>query len=235
MKNSNVKHKQQVKRDYNKEPIVIKDNNAIFGFMFIIPVIIAMILIYIYNPGGVSEKSLSTNLFFCLPMVALPYILPYLRSRNKRKIILTNNTIKFMHENLVIEQINLDKEFQIFKTYEPYYHKSQKPNEIVIKISYCIYYPFIIIFNFIYYVSAKLLYNLFTNGLKKYKFYDSIIIFQDNKVINILPTSDEEYKEIRKYFINVAKINIYSAKVFLNKFSCLYEKINYEKLENEQK
>lgn len=39
----------------------------------------------------------------------MPYIRAYLRARNKRKIILMNDSIKFMHENNVIEEIKISE------------------------------------------------------------------------------------------------------------------------------
>ncbi|PSM51984.1 putative membrane protein [Campylobacter blaseri] len=218
-------------RDYNKEPIIIKDNNAFFDFLLIVPSIIFCIYVYIFNPWGANKDTLNRHFFWLWPAMFAPYILPYLKSRNKRKIVLTNEKIKFLHQNLIIEEIDLNKEYQVFKTYEPFYHKSQRPIEIV-RVLWIILLP-LTIFCFIENIINKFLYNLFQNRLKEYKYYDSIIILQDDKVINIRPNTKQEYENIKKYFINITNIDIENTKVFFNKYGLLYEKINYEELKNE--
>ena len=96
---------EKVINDYDKEPIILEDYNSLFAFLIHISFIPAMILIYIYNPGGTSSDSLFRNIFIILPAMMYPYISSYLKSKGKRKIIFDNNSIKFMHENIVIEDI----------------------------------------------------------------------------------------------------------------------------------
>ena len=50
-------------RDYDKDPIVIEDYNPLFLALWTISAIPIVILIYIFNPGGTSEQSLSFNVF----------------------------------------------------------------------------------------------------------------------------------------------------------------------------
>ncbi len=74
------------KRDYDKEPIIIKDYNSLFpllGVMYIIPI---LIWVYFFNPSRLSDKSLSFNILVIMPILMLPYIFPYYKSRNKQKL-----------------------------------------------------------------------------------------------------------------------------------------------------
>ncbi|MFW2454234.1 hypothetical protein ACN4FY_11660, partial [Aliarcobacter butzleri] len=77
-----------------------------------------------------SESSLNRHIFIIIPFLMMPYIRAYLRARNKRKIILMNDSIKFMHENNIIEEIKISEITDIKRTYSDLYHKTQVIGEI---------------------------------------------------------------------------------------------------------
>ena len=116
--------------DYDKNPIKIEDYNTLFVFLISMSIIPLIIYVYIYNPGGVSEGSLYRNTFIIAPFLMMPYIRAYLKSRNKRKIILMNDSIKFMHENKTIEEIKIFEITDIKRTYSDIYHKTQVIGEL---------------------------------------------------------------------------------------------------------
>ena len=94
--------------DYDKEPIIIEDYNSLFIFLLNISLIPIIVYIYIYNPGGLDEGSLSRNIVITSFFMSF-FIRPYLKSKGKRKIVLTNNDIKFKHENKILEEIKLSE------------------------------------------------------------------------------------------------------------------------------
>ena len=72
-------------RDYDKEPIVIKDMNLLFSVLFQIPLILACCLVAIFKPG--------TNILFCSVIMFAPHLVPYFKYKNKRFIKITNEKI----------------------------------------------------------------------------------------------------------------------------------------------
>ncbi|MDH1976916.1 hypothetical protein, partial [Aliarcobacter butzleri] len=121
------------KIDYDKNPIEIKDYNTLFAFLITISMIPIVIYAYMHNlntPGGMSEASLYRNVFIIIPFLMKPYIIAYLKSRNKRKIILMNDSIKFVHENKTIEEIKIFEITDIKRTYSDLYHKTQIIGEL---------------------------------------------------------------------------------------------------------
>ena len=90
--------------DYDNEPIIIRDYNSLFIFLLNISLIPIVMYIYIYNPGGLDEGSLFRNTIIVSFFIGF-FIRPYLKSKGKRKIVLTNNDIKFKHENKILEEI----------------------------------------------------------------------------------------------------------------------------------
>ena len=53
---------------------------------------------------------------------------------------------------------------------------------------------------------------------------DSVILLQDEKIINIL--SIEKYHELEKYFKDNHNINIKELKIYFHKYGYIYEKID---------
>ena len=119
------------KRDYDKEPIIIEDYNSLFLFLFMVSFLPLCIFVYIYNPFNVEKTdSFARNLLIIIPLMIFPYLRSYFRAKGKRKIVLENRSIKFLHENILIEEIEVSKISEIKKTYSDIYHKSQYPNII---------------------------------------------------------------------------------------------------------
>lgn len=123
----------------------------------------------------------------------------------------------------------MQEKFEIYKTFENFYHKSQKiPDYCKETILVLLTIP-VAILEIIWVIVWKFIYNLFKNGLKDYRFFDSIIILQDDKLINILPNSNTEYKMVREYFLDKFNIDIKSVKIFRNFFTHRFEKIKIPK------
>ena len=134
-------------------------------------------------------------------------IRPYIFSGRKRSVKLSNNKIEFLQADNIIESINLDEKFEIYKTFDDYYHKSQNLSNLQKKVKWIsvvllwiAYYPFFLL--------SKILFYFFKTKGTFYKFYDCIILFQDDKVLNILATSRFERALVKKYFLDKFKIDI---------------------------
>lgn len=230
------------KIDYDKSPIEIKDYNTLFVFLITISMIPIVIYAYIHNlntPGGMSESSLYRNVFIIIPFLMKPYIIPYLKSRNKRKIILMNDSIKFMHENNIIEEIKISELTDIKRTYSDLYHKTQVIGElsyiafifvfIILLIADMLY---ILLFLYpilhIYLIIIKYFFHKIKDKNYKFKLFDAIIIYSKDRFINILPITNKEYEEVRKYFFDKDFGNIKDKKIF-TEIGHLYEKIDLDK------
>ena len=187
-------------RDYDKRPIVIKDYNSIFMFIEFLPTTIICFIASFFHSNKIILIFLVSQAFYF-------YIRPYLFYGRKRIIKMSNEKIEFLQNNEPIETINLNEKFEIYKTYDDYYHKSQNLSNLQKKVKWIsvvllwiAYYPF-------FFLSKTLFYFFKTKGTF-YKFYDCIIIFQDDKVLNILATSRFERALVKKYFLDKFKIDI---------------------------
>ncbi|WP_152020158.1 hypothetical protein [Aliarcobacter butzleri] len=224
----------------DKNPIEIKDYNTLFEFLITISMIPIAIYAYIHNlniPGGMSESSLNRHIFIIIPFLMMPYIRAYLRARNKRKIILMNDSIKFMHENNIIEEIKISEITDIKRTYSDLYHKTQ----VIGEISY-IAFIFVFIFLFIldmlyillfiypilhiYLIIIKYFFHNIKDKSFTYKLFDAIIVYSNDKFINILPSTNKEYEEVRNYFLDKDLGNIKDKKIFME-IGHLYERIKF--------
>ncbi|MCT7616847.1 hypothetical protein N5U05_03760 [Aliarcobacter butzleri] len=231
------------KIDYDKNPIEIKDYNTLFMFLVNISLIPVLIFIYInhkYNPGEISEASLYRNLFIIIPVAMSFYMIPYIKSRGKRKIVLTDTDIKFMHENKIIEEIKISEITDIKRTYIDIYHKSQElksyqrfglfivfPFIAIVSNSY--YILLIIPFMHIFLVITKYLFHKLKDENYKYKFFDAILVYSGDKFINILPITSKQFEEVRKYFLDNSLGDIQNKKIYFELMGHLYEKIDLDK------
>jgi hypothetical protein len=213
-------------RDYDKDPIVIEDYNPLFLALWTISAIPIVILIYIFNPGGTSEQSLSFNVFVIIPMLMFPYIYGYLKTKGKRKIIFTNSEVSFFHDDVLLEAIKINEIEAIKKTYSDLYHVSQYPNEFGKFMSYILF-PIALYMNSMLLLN-KFLFHVYKDGYESYRLYDAIMLFAEERLINILPTTVDEYADVRKYFESKIGINITNSKVFFDFFGHMPEKINLE-------
>ncbi len=185
-------------RDYDKNPIIIKDYNPLFLAAYNLYFIPLIIYIYIFNPGGTSSSSLSFGLLVVVPAIMMPYIRPYFNAKDKRKIVLSNDSITFYHEDIVLEKIAIEDITDIKKTYSDYYHKSQDVNKVIKVITYILF-PLAISIHLALLIS-KVIFHTYHDGYKSYRFFDAIIIFSDTRVINILPSKLSQYEELNSYF-----------------------------------
>mgnify|MGYP003590935499 CR=1 FL=1 len=214
---------ENIKRDYDKEPIIIEDYNSLFLFLLMASLI--PLCIYIYNPLNVEKTdSFARNLLIIIPLMVFPYIRAYYRARKKRRVILENRSIKFLHEKIVIEEIDISKISDIKKTYSDIYHKSQYPN-IIGKIGWFLAIPLLFYF-FNYYallffpglylciIFSKYIFHKIKDRSYTFRLFDSVIVFDGEKFINILPITNKDYEEVRNYFLVQGLGDIQNKKIY---------------------
>lgn len=221
--------------DYDKEPIKIEDHNSLFAFLFQICLIPIMVYTYIYNPGNASADSLFRNFIIIIPLSMLPFIKTYIDAQGKRKIILFNNSIQFLHNNHIIEEICLTDISEIRKTFYDTYHKSQTLNPLGIFFAYAFllfivisqkayFLLFVIPSVHIFLLFAKLALHKLKDKHYKYRFFDAILIYSGDRFINILPTTTKEYEQVKNYFLNKSFGDIQKKKVYYE-FSHSFENL----------
>jgi hypothetical protein len=223
---SEVQKSNQTKmRDYDKEPIVIEDYNYIFLFLDAVYTIPILLLIYIYNPGNVSEESLFRHVFIIIPIMMIPAMVGYKKAKGKRFIRFEDNQISYQNEEKEIEKIHINELTELKKSYTDFYHKSQELS-LLGKLIAFIGFPFAILLH-VELLINKLMFHILKDGYKSYRFYDAIVIFTGNRFINILPTTIKEYNDVKKYFIEQLNVNIEHAPVYF-KYAYGYENLNKE-------
>ena len=214
-----------IKRDYDKEPIIIEDYNSLFLFLLMASFLPLCIFVYIYNPFKVEKTdSFARNLLIIIPLMIFPYMSSYFRAKGKRKIVLENRSIKFLHENILIEEIEVSKISEIKKTYSDIYHKSQYPN-IIGKIGWFLAIPLLAYFFgylvllmflglYLYIVFIKYLFHKIKDKSYKFRLFDSVIIYDNEKFINILPITNKDYEDVKNYFLTQGLGNIQNKKIY---------------------
>ena len=113
-----------------------------------------------------------------------------------------------------------------WKTFEPIYHKSQRPPKWASVISFVILpitYAVAISFSL-----TKYFYYLFCGKVKEYRFFDSYLIKQGEKIINISMIDKNIQKEVDVFLKEKRQIEPKNLKIFIDKVGYIYEKINFK-------
>ena len=169
-------------RDYNKRPIVIKDNSLLFVFIFVLPV---LIVDFIYLLLG-ANHFLSAIIAFGI----VAYILPYFKNKNYTAI--NSDSVKFLENGNIIREIKLNEDFEIYKSFENLSKELKGARRYLTMPARIALYPLTIMSNFIFWLLFKRKVN--------YKFYEYIILKQKSVIISISPNTNYERILIKKFF-----------------------------------
>lgn len=212
-------------RDYDKEPLKIYDYKISI-------IMLATLFIIIYATVGaffgfVKPERLP-HLFLCMILgyTQFGYFSEYFGTKNKRFMIFYNDRI-YQQNSKNEKEIPILKIKEVFRTIDIRSGKHPPmpiPKPIlylgIFFIVFCVFMfateddkievvglSFVILF--IFYFLPKILFHFYHGGFKAIRFYDFICIKDKNgKFINIFITTEKEYNEIRKYFLQQRKIDI---------------------------
>jgi hypothetical protein len=111
-------------RDYDKNPIIVKDYNYIF--LLYLYLLYSPCIIYILFFANIKGGPVFVGGIIGLYIVTIiTNAKIFLKAFNKREIVLRNNHIQFCHENKILEIINLNEITNISRVFSVLYHKSQ--------------------------------------------------------------------------------------------------------------
>lgn len=192
-------------RDYDKDPIVIEDYNPIFHLALIF--VAGAVFLYIELVIG---KQNSTMGFWAITFFPALFFYFYLR-KVKRKVVIKTDTIIYHDNKQSLECIQINEIKEIERVFNDFYLKKQKMNpnwtiriwltRILSPIEYVIL------------LMNKFIFHLVKNRLTAYKLFDAILIItEDKRVINILPTNKGEYAMVREYFFKKFGLDITTVK-----------------------
>jgi hypothetical protein len=112
-----------------------------------------------------------------------------------------------MHENIIIEEIQVAKITDIKKTSSSIYHKSQN-SKWYQSMGLFIIFPLIVITQKAYYllllfpmvaiflIVLKYVFHKLKDKSYQYRFFDAILVYSKENFINILPTTKKTYLEL---------------------------------------
>lgn len=194
-------------RDYDKDPIVIEDYNPLFKILMVLDV-----SIWFFGTYFSSSTEHSTHAMYWLAHFAgysfIPAVVFYFYFRkSRRKVLLKNNVLMYQEDTKVLEMITFDEIHDIRRTFNDYYRKEQNINpDYTIRIFLG---RLISPIEYLILLVNKVLFHMVKNGLSAYKLFDAILIMTaDGRVINILPTNNDEYKSVRNYFLEKKSVDV---------------------------
>jgi hypothetical protein len=156
-------------RDYDKYPIVIKDYNYMFTALF------GLICLFYGFYTLFTEQSKSPTIWGIAMGGAIVCLSFFFRGHKRIKIVLLNNSIKFLrkkyilHEYETIEEIKLDEITDIRRTYNEISHRTEAPTDLQHLFSVIIFLP-LLIFHPLF-ILIKFFFHIFKGGISNYRFF----------------------------------------------------------------
>jgi hypothetical protein len=196
-------------RDYDKAPIVINDVNPLFTWweMIYIMIPIYMIVVVFF----VHDAYKFTQVIVVIPILLWPAFKQFAKAKDKRFIHMTDCRISYKHDEKIICEVQIDSESELSLSFQNYYHESQDNALILFILVFVV--GFIILSLKISFLAAILIAIAFwlleplsfqvtklIKYPKSYRFYQSVIIENENNFINIPMLTIKDYQEVKKYF-----------------------------------
>ena len=208
-------------RDYDKDPIVIKDDTrklSLFLFIF------SMFIMYLAGLMYPNSHFTQTNLIISISIFVLPVLyksLPLINDKNE--VILSGNQIVRQWGKSEIG-IRWSSNIIIEKSFIDFFDKQQADASwqryLCAIFNILLNHPFSFI--------AKPIYYLLKNGLEEYRFFDTFIIRDGEEMIAILITNKQDY-ELLKEFLFVKGVDIDQISVFYTPFYLSLESATKDK------
>lgn len=208
-------------RDYDKDPIVIKDDSrklSLFLFIF------SMFIMYLAGLTYPNSHFTQTNLIISVSIFVLPVLyksLPLINEKNE--IILSGNQI-IRQWGESTKKITWSSNVNVEKSFIDFFDKQQADDSWQRYLGAI----FNILLNHPFSLIAKPIYYLFKNELSAYKFFDTFIFRDGEEMIAILITNNQDYK-LLKEFLLLKGVDIDRASIFYTPFYLSLESATKDK------
>lgn len=204
-------------RDYDKDPIVIKDLSrkwSLFLFLF------SMFIMYLIALTYPNSHFTQTNLMISISIFVLPVLYKSLSQLNQKSEITITSTKIIRSWGDYTKELTWSSNQSVKKSFIDFFDKQQADASwqryIGAVFNIFIEHPLSII--------GKIILHLFYNGLSGYKFFDTLVIRDGEEMIAILITNNKDFKLINEFFITKG-INIDELPVFYSPFYLSLESV----------
>lgn len=210
-------------RDYNKNPIIIENymhgKYMIYSMIVVLPLLLLALLI-----APVGEKYIRTfmQMLIVIPIMSFVTFSRLDKSKNKYFKLTNSTTNYFSNKNdikTILTQDIIKVKFARFSVW----NRDQKM-PIFIYFVFAIWFSLgtflegimvpltFTLFVVLLFLLTKFLLHIHKGGFKSLRFFDQLVIYENDfkggRVINILVATNDEYNELREYFLQILNIDI---------------------------
>lgn len=232
MENENLNNKSNL-RDYDKKPLIIKDyySDEVINKFIVYVILPILIICAIISP---SMHDTNRYLFILLyGFLGLTSIILYSvrklkqPTKNNDFFKFTNSNISYFNNNKQIKNLDKNNIARLALSFDRRYDNKYKASKFFI-VYLCIFliiwggllifvysfYTLILALLFVYFIlfGFKPLLHIHKGGFKSLRFFDQLVIYENEfkggKIINILVATNDEYNELREYFLQILNIDI---------------------------
>lgn len=221
------------KRYHDKEPLIIQDyynDKTVNKFIFYIILPILIICATISPSMHDTNRYLFILLYGFLGLTSIIlYSVRKLKqpTKNNDFFKFTNSNVSYFNNNKQIKNLDKNSIARLALSFDRRYDNKYKVSKFFI-VYLCIFliiwsgllifvysfYTLILALLFVYFIlfGFKPLLHIHKGGFKSLRFFDQLVIYENEfkggKIINILIATNDEYNELREYFLQILNIDI---------------------------
>ncbi len=225
-------------RDYDKEPIVIKDHTY-YDYMkySIVPTMVGLLIALAF---ATIVNPINIEMFRLVPLVLVIFVTNFM-NRDGAYFVFYNDKILYYNKNKVRKTFELNKIGAMVLSFDWRWSWKQKI-PIFIKIFLVIWFLLgwlatgepingvAIIFTFCFSIlTTKAYMHLLNGSLGFFGLHDQLVLYKENaevEILNILMANKEEYVQLRDYFMQTMQKDISNLQCTMSIFN---EKIEFRK------
>jgi hypothetical protein len=208
-------------RDYDKDPVEIKDDSRQLSLWLYI---VFAILIYSYVLLNPNSHFTQINLMISISIFVLPVLYKSLPLLHEESIITLSNTQIIRQWGESTNALRWSSNVIIEKSFIDFFDKQQAD------ASWQKYFGFL--FNILFLhpllIFTKIIYHLVKNGLNAYRFFDTFVFHDGDVMVAILITNNQDY-ELLKEFLSIKGVDIDQISVFYTPFYLSLESVTKDR------
>ena len=225
-------------RDYDKEPIIIKDHTY-YDYMkySIVPTMVGLLIALAF---ATIVNPINIEMFRLVPLVLVIFVTNFM-NRDGAYFVFYNDKILYYNKNKIRKTFELNKIGAMVLSFDWRWSWKQKI-PIFIKIFLVIWFLLgwlatgepingvAIVFTFCFSIlTTKAYMHLLNGSLSFFGLHDQLVLYKENaevEILNILMATEDEYLQLRDYFIQTMQKDISNLQRTMSIFN---EKIEFRK------
>ncbi len=200
------------KRDYDENPIIMKDRMPEISFWGImIFIIIGISVINIFIPTGKNVDENNIIIYFLIAYIPTFYFIKSRIKEHRNIIFYTDHIVREWDDESL--KLNWKDIVKVNRSFIDYYNKSQRVSQLYVPFLYILL-PISFLLQHSTLIAIKYIYKLL-KGFSNKSLFDTVVVFdEDDNMITTFISTNELKDELNTYFLEKGYGNIDDLPIF---------------------